>query len=84
MKVDAERPETEDAQDIWRQNRNPGLKWWCVLMPCPYLRLAWYTDCPAVPLFESSSHTLVGGIAGNAALWMSSRRNNAETLTLTK
>ena len=30
MKVNAKRPETEDAQDIWRQNRNPGLKWWCV------------------------------------------------------
>jgi len=28
LHFDAERPETEDAQDIWRQNRNPGLKWW--------------------------------------------------------
>lgn len=24
----AERPVTEDAKDVWRQNKNPGLKWW--------------------------------------------------------
>lgn len=28
LHFEAKRPETEDAKDIWRQNRNPGLKWW--------------------------------------------------------